>query len=69
MTTAIPSQTQMFYRASRQTSEVNQLFLDLVEDGLTRSELERNIARRPQLWGRFSSWLDKLPETREGVQG
>jgi len=56
------TQAQMFYDAGRQIAETNILFLELVQDGLTRRELARNIERRPSLWGRFENWLDKLPE-------
>ena len=41
--------------------ECNELFLAFVRDGMTREELQKNIDRRPQLWGRFAIWLDKLP--------
>lgn len=54
-------QQHMFYQAERNAAQVSQTFLELVQDGLTREELARNIKRRPTLWGRFSSWLDKLP--------
>lgn len=59
---ATPDQAQLFYAASRRAVEADLLFLDFVEDGLTRRELQRDIDRRPQLWGRYASWLDKLPE-------
>lgn len=55
------TQEQMFYKASRQIADTNQLFMELVKEGLTREELARNIELRPQLWGRYESWLDKLP--------
>jgi hypothetical protein len=51
----------MFYRAQRNIAEVNETFLQLVKDGMTREDLKRNIERRPELWSRFESWLDKLP--------
>jgi len=55
------TQMQMFYEEHAKVAGVAELFLELVKDGLTRSELARNIERRPELWGRFESWLDKLP--------
>jgi hypothetical protein len=55
-----PTQAQMYYAAERRAAEANLTFLELVKGGLTRSELERNIARRPALWGRFSNWLKVL---------
>ena len=39
----------------------NDLFLILVQDGLTREELQENITRRPHLWEPFSHWLGRLP--------
>ena len=56
-----PTQHQILYQEQRKIAEVNELFLQFVKDGMTREELARNIERRPELWGRFSNWLDKLP--------
>ena len=58
---AQPTQRQMFYKAHRQIADANELFLQFVADGLTKTELGKLIARRPSLWGRFSNWLQKLP--------
>lgn len=55
------TQKQMFYEENRRLSETNQLFMDMVAEGMTREQLQRNIARRPALWGRWADWLDKLP--------
>ena len=57
----MPTQAQMYYQAERRSAELNMTFLDLVRDGLTREDLQRNIERRPALWGRFQGFLDKLP--------
>jgi len=62
-----PTQAQLFYRASQQASEADQLFLSFVQDGLTREELEKNIQRRPALWSRYSAWLDKLPSSKSAA--
>jgi len=59
----MPTQEQLFYRAHTQISETNLQFLEFVKDGLTREELQRNIDRRPSLWGRFANWLPKLPSS------
>lgn len=56
-----PTQQQMFYQAQKQLGETNELFLELVQHGLTREELALNIKRRPALWSRWENWLDKLP--------
>lgn len=55
------TQAGMFYDAARKSSELDQLFLELVRDGLTKRELNENIQRRPSLWGRYKGWLNKLP--------
>ena len=58
------SQTlQMFYDEQRKIGETNLMFLFLVEEGMTREELERLITKRPALWGRFSNWLERLPNS------
>lgn len=66
---AVPATTQhnMYYEAERKAAEVSLLFIELVEDGMTREELARNIERRPVLWARFSSWLEKLPSKVEEI--
>ena len=58
------TQLQMFYEEHRKLADTNDLFVELVEDGLTRAELRALIDRRPALWGRFDHWLTVLPETR-----
>lgn len=55
------SQDQMYYDAVNRAARANELFLQMVEDGMTREELQKNIDRRPALWERFSNWLEKLP--------
>lgn len=61
------SQLQMFYEQQRKIGATNQVFIELVAEGLTREELARNIERRPALWGRFEGWLTKLPSKVEAV--
>jgi hypothetical protein len=58
--TTVVDQVQMYYNAERKSAELNQAFLFLVKDGMTRQELETNINRRPALWSRFSNWLSVL---------
>ena len=57
---AQPSQAQMYYTAERKSAELNEQFLWLVQNGMTRRDLERNIDRRPEIWSRFSNWLEVL---------
>ncbi|OQA09825.1 MAG: hypothetical protein BWY66_00364 [bacterium ADurb.Bin374] len=54
-------QLQIYWEQHRRISDANETFLELVKGGMTRAELEKNIAKRPELWSRFSNWLDKLP--------
>ena len=55
------NQRQLFYAEHRKIADANEVFLDLVADGMTREDLQANIKRRPALWGRFANWLDHLP--------
>lgn len=55
------TQIQIFYEEQRKIGKGNETFLELVADGLTREELQRNIERRPVLWSRFSGYLNTLP--------
>jgi len=32
---------------------------------LTRAELTALIAKRPEVWGRYSKWLETLPEPHD----
>ena len=54
-------QMQIYREQHRRICDANETFLELVKNGMTRAELEKNIAKRPGLWSRFSNWLDKLP--------
>jgi hypothetical protein len=51
-------------QVARRNAEVTQTFLELVDDGMTKEELARNIERRPALWGRFYNWLELLPSKK-----
>ena len=61
-----PSQRDMFYRAGRQRSEADETFLHMVKTGLTASELEKLIAKRPSVWAKYRDWIRILPK-RHGV--
>lgn len=58
------TQLQMFYEEQRKIADAEQLFVEMVRDGLTRAELQAAINRRPALWERYENWLAVLPETR-----
>jgi hypothetical protein len=60
----MPTQAQMFYGASRSAADRDSTFMELVNhptNPLTREDLLANIERRPNLWSRYSGFLDKLP--------
>jgi len=63
-----PTQEQMFYAADKRNAELNLQFLEFVKEGLTRQELQKCIDRRPGLWGRWSNWLNVLPDKEENAQ-
>lgn len=54
------TQLQHYYKSQRKIADINNTFMDMVKNGLSKKELQMNINRRPELWGRFSNWLDKL---------
>lgn len=56
------TQYQLAYQAQQYTAKQDELFLQMVRDGMTKTQLRQNIAQRPSLWARFEHWLDKLPE-------
>lgn len=58
-----PSQKQMFYAASRKAAEADIAFMDMVNhptNPMTREDLEALIKRRPEKYGRYKGFLDKL---------
>lgn len=59
------TQKQMFYQQHRRIADANETFLQLVQDGMTREDLQTNIERRPELWDRYRLWLDKLPSRED----
>ena len=56
-----PTQAKMYYAAEKQSAELNDQFLWLVKNGMTRKDLGRCIELRPDLWSRFSNWMEVLP--------
>ena len=58
------TQTQLFELARRANAALDQTFMELVShptNPMTREDLEANIKRRPELWGRYAGFLDVLP--------
>jgi hypothetical protein len=56
----LKTQEQMFYESQKKSSEKHKLFLELVKDGMTKKELEANIAKNPAVWECYSRWLEVL---------
>lgn len=55
------TQMQMFYESHRKIADGNMAFMDMVKSGdMDRSTLTKLIAKRPEVYGRFSNWLDIL---------
>ncbi len=59
------TQIQLWRQAEQKAADANHTFLFLVDNGLTREDLQKLIARRPSLYSRFSNWLDVLPSGLE----
>lgn len=62
---AKPTQTQMYYRAVDEAARMDETFLFMVtckENPMTNDDLKKNIERRPELWGRYSNWIEKLSD-------
>jgi hypothetical protein len=57
----MPTQHQMAFEAQQRIAKQNEVFMQMVRVGMTRAHLEKLIAMRPSLWGRFSNWLESLP--------
>ena len=57
------SQYQLFWEAHNKIAELNNAFMDLVNDPvnpLTNEDLESLIKKRPHVYGRFSGLVGKL---------
>jgi hypothetical protein len=58
-------QLAIFYNQQRNIAGANEVFMELVREGMTREELARNIERRPSLWKRFEGFLNVLPSREQ----
>ena len=59
------TQTQMFYEAQRKAGELNELFMEMINDPvapMTNDELKALIAKRPEVYGKFSGFVGKLAQ-------
>jgi len=55
------TQEQFFWEEHRKIANLNQVFMEMVKDGMTAKELEALIEKRPHVYSRFSHWIAKLP--------
>ncbi|MDW9531927.1 hypothetical protein RWE87_13555 [Sinorhizobium meliloti] len=58
------TQYQHFEIARRKIADANLTFMELANhptNPMTREDLQRNIERRPHVWGRFAGFLNTLP--------
>jgi hypothetical protein len=55
-----PTQEQMYYRAARLTAECDEVFQEMItgDNAITKKELRQMIAKRPEVWGRYSAYLN-----------
>ncbi len=55
----------MIYNSSTEMDKNNNMFICLVNLGMTKEDLEANINRRPWIWKIYEKWLDVLPTEKE----
>lgn len=58
----VEGQKKMFYDAGDYLAKSNNAFMELVRNGLKKSELEDLISLMPNEYSRFSGFLKTLPE-------
>ncbi len=49
-----------YYQAHKRIADANETFLAILPT-LTRKELQALIAKRPEVYGKYAGYLDKLP--------
>ena len=55
------SQKQQYYSQAKKNAEINKHFNGLVRNkDISKAELQALIIKRPEIWSRFSHWLDIL---------
>jgi hypothetical protein len=58
------TQAQHYELAQRKIASLNEAFMELVNHAtnpMTAEDLQSLIARRPNVYGRFAGFVDKLP--------
>jgi hypothetical protein len=57
-----PTQIQLCYAALEKVAQKNEAFMWMVQNGLTRTDLQRMIDRWPDRYGMYENWLANLPD-------
>ena len=59
------SQIQMFYESARKQGQLNELFMEMINDPvapMTNDELKALIAKRPEFYSCFAGFIWKLKD-------
>lgn len=62
--TTVEAQKAMFYAGSKRLTDG---VSTLLESGITKEELRKNIKRNPSLWGKYLPMIDLLPSSKLGL--
>lgn len=66
-----PTQEQMYYAAEKRSADLNNAMMEAMTDPhnpLTNADLQALIDKRPEVYGRFSGFLGKLPDAPADAQ-
>ena len=55
------TQLQIFEQERQRIAALNEAFMYHVNEGMTKGELQALIDKRPEVYGRFAHWIDRLP--------
>ena len=61
------TQMQLFYEAGRKISDGHSAFMEMIThptNPLTSNDLRKLIAKRPELYGKYSGFIDNLPSDK-----
>ena len=57
------TQYQLYQEAEAKSGRFNELMMEMMQTGeMTNDDLAKQIARRPDVYGRFEGFVGKLPE-------
>ena len=61
MTARKMTQEQLYYQERAKIAALNEAFMYHVNEGMTKGELQALINKRPEVYGRFAHWIERLP--------